>query len=373
MKIKAITVILAVLIVLPLYSACGADDETKIIKGGLPEGVTVYDADEKSRYYCPDIFYTTVVPCRVEIKSGKIQYACPVKGCDHKGKDCYFYNKWVKTAFDTGRYMIMIVRSYPSGNYILAYEWKSGRMYEICTADKLNKTFIPGTVTDTVYAYYHTSSTGGTYTRVYEYNVFTGDLFTRSVYGDLRFLYCENGTLYGMDTNGAIMLIPGGEEIAPCRMPEGCNGFELRKPGMLYKTDAPAAVYDIKSGVTVYPDPSLDVTSPVYSGGGFYYQSRGGVVTGRKANGEEVKYVRYDNVIYRQSLDGKTEKFVIDTDYHFIIYAADGDFAVGRLMYKLSDGIYTPFEELDHDHIRINLKTGEVQTLDLYTEHDYFL
>lgn len=373
MKIKILTLVFAALIVLPLFCACGASGETKIVKGGLPEGTTVYDEIEKSKYYCPDIFMTSVVPCRIEIKTGKIQYACPVKDCDHKGKDCYYYNKWIQSVIDTGNYLFMFALSYPSSDKnILAYEWKSGRMYEICDADRLAQIFIPGKVTDTIYAYYQQAS-GSTFTRIYGYNVYTGELKTRGITADLRFMYCENDFLYGIDTEKAIVLKPGAEKAEPFDMPENCDGFELRKPSMLYRTDAPAAIYDIKSGKTVYPDPPLDITSPVKNGDTFYYQSRGGVVTGRKADGEEVKYVRYDNVIYTQSLDGKTEKYAADTDYHFIIYAADGDCAIGRLMYKLSDGIYTPFEELDHDHIRIDLKTGIIQLLDLYTEHDYFL
>ena len=86
----------------------------------------------------------------------------------------------------------------------------------------------------------------------------------------------------------------------------------------------------------------------------------------KTAEGEEVKYVRYDNGIYRYGADGKTEKYTVDTDYHFIIYAADDGFVIGRLMYKLDDGVITPFDTLEYDHIRIDLSTGQIQLLKLY-------
>ncbi len=340
----------------------------------LPEGTVICDDAEKAKYYCPDIFKPTVVPCRVNIETGEIQYACPVSGCDHTGKGCYYYNKWVTSVYDTGNYLIMKALDYPAGSdLILAYEWKSGNLIEISKKAQFTECLIPGVYDGIIYAY--TTASVSSYTvQLKSIDLYSGEVsVVQNLSEDTALLFCDEGDVYGVNIRGPVRFYPLKEEPKTYKLPAGCEDYELRKPGMLYKTDAPAAIYDTKSKKTVNPDPELDITSPVRSGDCYYYQSRGTVETGRKSDGTEVKFVRYNNEIFRQSIDGQTEKYTINTDYHFIVYAASGDYVIGRLMYKFADDVYTPFEDLDHDHIRINLKTGDVQFLDLYKEHDYFL
>ncbi len=346
-------------------------DTDEPTQSGLKAGAVIYDENSKNKYYCPDIFTPAAVPCRVNIETGEIQYACPSADCNHSGKQCYYYNKWVRSAVNTGNYLIMNIMEYPSAlQYIAAYEWETSTVFTICEAGHLADIILPGVIDGSVYGY-RTRLTTKTPAVI---DLFTGKITpSKDAKEELTFLFCDRNKVYGLNKNGPIVITYPDMTVEEYTFPAGCEDYELRKPGMLYRTDAPAAIYDINSGVTVYPDPSLDITSPVQSGDRFYYQSRGEVVTGKKADGTDAKYVRYDNVICRQDIDGKTEKFTVDTDYHFIIYAAYGDCAIGRLMYKITDGVYTPFEELDHDHIKIDLKSGEVQLLDLYTEHDYFL
>lgn len=386
MKVRITTILLILLMLVSSFVSCesGDTDTTYNEDTGtvtreyviLQKDAVICDDAEKAKYYCPDIFNPTAVPCRVNIETGEIQYACPVKDCDHKGKDCYYYNMWVKSVYETGNYLIMNVLKYPSGSsLILAYEWKTGTMLEVNKKSKTIDQLIPGVYDGLIYGYSsHASSDLKSSVSFYAIDLYSGEITkTHTVKDNLTPLFAKEGVIYGLNTNGAFTLSVSDETPSEYKLPDGCEGFKLHKPDVLYKTDAPAAIYDIKSKKTVYPDPATDITSPVSDGEYYYCQSRGGVETAKKNDGTEVNYVRYDNIIYRQSLDGETEKYTVDTDYHFIIYAAQGDYVIGRLMYKYSDGVYTPFEELEHDHIRINIKTKEIQLLDLYFEHDYFL
>ncbi len=401
MKIKVLSLIFAaLLLLLPLVSCRGGDSETTALtdettgsgittdgeetrqaKEPIAHDYVVFsketvlcDDAEKAKYYCPDIFKPTAVPCRVNIKTGQIQYACPTEGCDHTGKDCFYYNKWVRSVYDTGNYLIMNALDYPAGNnLILAYEWKTGKITEVSKKRNYIQSFIPGVYDGMLYGY-RTQSEGETVVSIYGIDLYSGEVTIKQlIKSELSLLFCDgNGDIYGADAFGPVVMYSPKEAPTEYKLPDGCEGFKVRKPGMLYKTDAPAAIYDTESKKTVYPSPELDITSPVRGGESYYYQSRGAVETAKKSDGTEAKYVRYDNDIYRQGFDGKAEKFSINTDYHFIIYAADGDCVIGRLMYKITDGVYFPFEELDHDHIRINIKTKEIQLLNLYTEHAYF-
>jgi len=343
----------------------------KVSEGGIPADRAVVDAERQAKYYCPSVFNTTAVPCRINIETGEKQFACPVEGCDHFGKGCYFYNKSVTGYFDTGNYLIIQYRLLRvKTNYFIAFEWDTGTMYEIASvSETLSYQLIPGIVDKEILGYYNQDSAF----ILYGIDLCTGEKTKKQKCTDVQFLFCDGGKVYAAGKNGPCVLRTPESEPEPFVYPYGCSGFKVRKPGVLYRTDAPAAIYDIASKKTVKPDRKLDITSPVRSGDVFYYQSRGGVQTGKKSDGTEISYVRYDNDIYRQGLDGKAEKFSIPTDYHFIVYASDGDWVIGRLMYRLSDGVYTPFEELDYDHIRINLTTGKAQLLNLYVEHDYFL
>ncbi len=386
MKIRITTLLLILLMLVSSFASCKSGDtdttqneDTGIVTREyiiLSEDAVVCDDAEKVKYYCPDIFKPTAVPCRVNIETGEIQYACPDKDCSHKGKECYYYNTWVKSVYDTGKYLIMNVLKYPSGsNIILAYEWETGKMLEVSKKAKTIDQLIPGVYDGVIYGYSaQTSNDLKTTVSIYEIDLYSGEITkSHTVKDDITPLFSKEDIIYGIDTNGPVKLSKTDEAPVSYKLPDGCESYKLHKPDVLYKTDAPAAIYDIKSGKTVNPDPVLNITSPVSGGEFYYYQSRGGVETAKKSDGAEIKYVRYDNKIYRQSFDNTYEKYVIDTDYHFIIYAASGDHVIGRLMYRLSDGVYTPFEELDHDHICINIKTGEIQLLDLYFEHDYFV
>ena len=84
----------------------------KVSEGGIPEGRVIINAERKAKYYCPDVFHATAVPCRINIETGEKQYACPVEGCDHFGKGCFYYNRWVMSLYDTGNYLIMRVLDY---------------------------------------------------------------------------------------------------------------------------------------------------------------------------------------------------------------------------------------------------------------------
>lgn len=404
MKIKVLSLILAALMpVLMLVSCTGGDIETTAqtnettdttgsnattngeeTRAGkepvvreyvaFPKETVLCNDTEKAKYYCPDIFKPTAVPCRVNIKTGQIQYACPTEGCDHSGKDCFYYNKWVRSVYDTGNYLIMIAQDYPAGNScIFAYEWETGKMTEVSKKAKYIDALIPGVHDGMIYGC-HSQYAGGSNISLYGIDLYSTEVsIKQAIRADMTFLFCDgNGDIYGADAFGPVVMYSPKEAPTEYKLPDGCEGFKVRKPGMLYKTDAPAAIYDTESKKTVDPDPVLDITSPVRGGDSYYYQSRGAVEIANTSGGTEAKYVRYDNDIYRQGFDGKAEKFSVNTDYHFIIYAADGDCVIGRLMYKITDGVYYPFEELDHDHIRINIKTKEIQLLDLYTEHAYF-
>ena len=347
----------------------------KVSEGGIPSDRSVVDAERQAKYYCPAVFYTNAVPCRINIETGEKQYACPVEGCDHFGKGCYYYNRWVMSLYDTGNYLIMRVLDYADmEDSLIAFEWDTETAYLITKlTDKApyvaQSIILPGITDGEILAYYNQES----FFNLYGINLYTGERRKIQDRADVQFLFCEGGEVYAVGKSGPCVLRTPESKPEPFVYPDGCSGFEVRKPGVLYRTDAPAAIYDIASQKTVKPDRKLDITSPVRSGDVFYYQSRGGVQTGKKSDGTEISYVSYDNDIYRQGLSGKAEKFSIPTDYHFIVYASDGDWVIGRLMYRLSDGVYTPFEELDYDHIRINLTTGKAQLLNLYVEHDYFL
>lgn len=339
----------------------------------FPKDVILYDEVEKAQFYCPDIFMPTVVPNRVKIETGEIQYACPVEGCTHKGKDCFYYNKWVKSIYDTGNYLIINALDTSGTNSIFAYEWGTGKLTTICqNADSIDA-LIPGIYDGMIYGY-SVQLGNNTSIVLYGIDLYSGKVsFEQLINRDLSLLFCKDGDIYGVSTTGPVILYTPKSAPKTYKLPDGCENYKIYKPGMLYDPDAPAAIYDITSKKTVNPDPALDITAPVRVDDWYYYQSRSGsVVTGEKSNGAEVQYIRYDNDIYKQTLDGNATKFTASTDYHFVIYAASGDYVIGRLMYKLSNGIYTPFEELDHDHIRINIKTGEIQLLDLYFEHAYF-
>ena len=39
---------------------------------------------------------------------------------------------------------------------------------------------------------------------------------------------------------------------------------------------------------------------------------------------------------------------------------------IGRIMYKLTDGVISTLDELEYDHIRIELASGETELLNLY-------
>ena len=351
----------------------------KVSEGGIPEGRVIINAERKAKYYCPDVFHATAVPCRINIETGEKQYACPVEGCDHFGQGCYYYNRWIKYLYDTGNFLIIRTLEYTGfPESVIAYEWDTGTVYNIWTfsgngSDPVGE-LVPGIIDGEIMSYKKYSSTNYTYTNLYGINLYTGEVASKQRCEKLLdILFCDGGFVYALGWDGPYYYRTPESDPEPFVYPDGCSGFEVRKPGVLYRTDAPAAIYDIASKKTVKPDRKLDITSPVRSGDFFYYQSRGGIQTGKKSDGTEVKYVRYDNDIYRQGLDGKAEKFSIPTEYHFIVYAASGDWVIGRLMYRLSDGVYTPFEELGYDHIRINLTTGKAQLLNLYVEHDYCL
>lgn len=347
----------------------------KVSEGGIPADRVIVDAEKQAKYYCPDVFYTTAVPCRINIETGEKQYACPVEGCDHFGNGCYYYNRWVMSLYDTGNYLIMRVLDYADmEDSLIAFEWDTGTAYLVTKlTDKApyvsQSILIPGITDGEILAYNNQES----FFNLCGINLYSGEKKQKLRHTDVQFLFCDGGKVYAVGKNGPCVLRTPESEPEPFEYPDGCSGFEVRKPGILYRTDAPAAIYDIASKKTVKPDRKLDITSPVRSGDVFYYQSRGGIQTGKKSDGTKISYVRYDNVIYRQGLDGKAEKSSIPTDYHFIVYAASGDWVIGRLMYRLSDGVYTPFEELGYDHIRINLTTGKAQLLNLYVEHDYCL
>ena len=351
----------------------------KVSDGCIPADRVIFDAERKAKYYCPDVFHATAVPCRINIETGEKQYACPVEGCDHFGKGCYYYNRWIKYLYDTGNFLIIRTLEYTGfPESIIAYEWDTGTVYNIWTfsgngSDPIGE-LLPGIIDGEIMSYKKYSSINYTYTNLYGINLYTGEVTQKQQYGKLLdLLFCDGGSVYAVGSSGPFVFATPETKPESFVYPSGTDGYKIRKPGVLYRTDAPAAIYDIASKKTVKPDRKLDITSPVRSGDVFYYQSRGGVQTGKKSDGTEISYVRYDNDIYRQGLDGKAEKFSIPTDYHFIVYAASGDWVIGRLMYRLSDGVYTPFEELGYDHIRINLTTGKAQLLNLYVEHDYCL
>ena len=350
----------------------------KVSEGGIPEGREIFNAEIKAKYYCPDVFHATAVPCRINIETGEKQFACPVEGCDHFGAECYYYNLFIKFLYDTGNFLIVRTYGYSGPDSIIAYEWDTGTVYNIISVSGLASDpigeLVPGIIDGEIISYKQSSTAYYSRTYLYGLNLYTGEVTSKQQCGKLLdILFCDGGFVYALGWDGPYCFRTLESEPEPFVYPDGCSGFKVRKPGVLYRTDAPAAIYDIASQKTVKPNRKLDITSPVRSGDVFYYQSRGGVQTGKKSDGTEISYVRYDNDIYRQGLDGKAEKFSIPTDYHFIVYAASGDWVIGRLMYRLSDGVYTPFEELDYDHIRINLTTGKAQLLNLYVEHDYFL
>ena len=39
----------------------------KVSEGGIPADRVIVDAEKQAKYYCPDVFYTTAVPCRINI------------------------------------------------------------------------------------------------------------------------------------------------------------------------------------------------------------------------------------------------------------------------------------------------------------------
>ena len=350
----------------------------KVSEGGIPADRAVVDAERQAKYYCPSVFNTTAVPCRINIETGEKQFACPVEECDHFGAECYYYNLFIKFLYDTGNFLIVRTYGYSGPDSIIAYEWDTGTVYNIISVSGLASDpigeLVPGIIDGEIISYKQSSTAYYSRTYLYGLNLYTGEVTSKQQCGKLLdILFCDGGFVYALGWDGPYCFRTLESEPEPFVYPDGCSGFKVRKPGVLYRTDAPAAIYDIASKKTVKPNRKLDITSPVRSGDVFYYQSRGGVQTGKKSDGTEISYVSYDNDIYRQGLDGKAEKFSIPTDYHFIVYAADGDWVIGRLMYRLSNGVYTPFEELDYDHIRINLTTGKAQLLNLYVEHDYFL
>ena len=330
-----------------------------------------YNAENISMYYVPDVFDPVAVPCRVNIKTGEINYACPVSGCDHSGDKCFYYRKVITSVLDTGNYMF--IKAYiPTENKpcIYSFCYETGEINELELSPdtqyylKVMKYFI-GYNSGVLYM----GTTNNSTSAVYEVDLHTGVAKIRNMqqrYANTSFYYNEGELIINEGKYTGVNVIDGEGNIKKIRLPDGTDGYKLRKKGFLYKTDAPAGIYDTKSAAFLDIPADIDITSPVKDGDDYYFQSRGPAETAKTAEGEEIKYVRYDNGIYRYGADGKTEKYTSDTDYHFIIYAADDGFVIGRLMYKLDDGVITPFDTLEYDHIRIDLSTGQIQLLKLY-------
>lgn len=329
-----------------------------------------FNSQKMNEYYCPDVFNPDYIPCLVNIKTGEIEYACPIENCTHDDKNCFYADKDVNDVLYTGNYLFIYTTTpFKDKPQLFAYCFESNEMEEIVlaagsTANFRTIRYLVGYSDNAVYAGF----TFGSTSRLYEIDLNTGIGKSRSYdpYYITNFYYNEGEFIVSEGKNSGLNVIDTDGKIHNLILPEGAEGFKVRKKGFLYKTDKPARIYDTESGKFInFPD-DMDITSPVKSGKDYYFQSRDAITTAVNASGENVDYIQYNNDVYIYSTDGKSEKYTVDTDYHFIIYAAYDGCVIGRIMYKLTDGVISTLDELEYDHIRIELASGETELLNLY-------
>ena len=327
----------------------------------FPDDQLLEDETKKDGYYCPSLQNPYDIPLRMNVRTGEVQYACPVPGCDHTSDDCFYNNVIVGCTYDTGN--CLIVRFSHLGyanNNTVAFRYSDGKIFGVYSG----RGEIIGCEGRTLYTAYTQYGT----TSVYACPIDDDRPRFLCKLKSAVFFFEKQGVLYGQDEEGFFKLSADGVRSAitiPDAIGDG-EYYKFRKDGFAYRTKAPAAVFDYQAETLAKLPAKKDVTSPVKDGNEYYYQVRRAATTARNQDGKTIQYIPYENDVYCYDLSGRETKTTVVTDYHFIVYAVSGDYAVGRLMYRMNGKTYVPYEELEYDHIRINLSDGSFELLKLY-------
>ena len=327
----------------------------------LPLDQPLEDEAARSGYYCPPVMSASSVPCRLDIRNGTVLYACPVDGCSHITDDCFYSGRQILGTYDTGLYLLILTRDTGFSKVQLrAFRYSDGRMFIVPLERILGR--IEGCEGSRLY--FSDSSYDKTYIYVWDLSSKTSKTYSLD---SCQIYYEKDGFLYAQDEKGAFKFSSDGIRT-DLTLPESVQdraAFKFRKDGFAYKTDAPAAIYDQNTDSLISLPVKQSVTSPVKDGETYYFQTRRKLASAKDANGNRSEYIPYDKTIYGCGTDGTMTKTKVHTDYGFIIYAVSGDYAVGRLMYLLDGDVYVPYEKLEYDHIRIHLKDGSYELLNL--------
>lgn len=343
-------------------SAESPDSQDETSKSSNPKPYAILTSEDDD-YYCPDAFGFGFVPCRVSLETGEVEYACPVSNCTHSNLGCFYYYNDVTSVYYKSGFMFFVsldIRTMTKRLY--AYDFSRYSMYEIPTKYPSMLGMILNYDNGCLYIFNSTSPNG---LSLLELNLSTDVEKAASVKSSCNPYYVNDRILIAENEKGFFKFDIDSRESSPL-LSEDFIGYKARKHGIYYKTDAPADIFDLDAGIHLSVPKKINITSPVHSGLFYYFQPRGKYTKITDLSGRETAYVPYENEIYQCGLDGSVSTVKINSDYHFVVYAAKGTKLIGRIMYRISEDGQIQLTDLGADHVYIDLEKGTASPLSLY-------